>query len=498
MGRNYHESLFFVGKERILGREYSLVDQFQARAGNYAVPGVQRKLNFLLHGPPGTGKSKFARALAMYTGRHVVGFTIRQIDFQNQLVTMLDDPAQVWVPNDKSELARGDYTFQDLLFVIEEIDVDGDRNVCWQRQDKDKDKDETQDSETETEEAQTKKVSKRSKAAAAPQKKTRLSLDFLLRTLDGGCDAPGRMVVMTTNRMHLLDAALMRPGRVKQVHLSFMEPRPFKQMVQHFRRSHGAVPACKIWTGQVDLAAQALLANFEELERLRVSELDRRQLGLSPALLEEKCMEAHTLQEVFELLADELFAQWQRADMIGEPHPVSEVDAVEWRMIAWRQTALHCVEVYLEANGKANHEILKALDTFNELWPESASEHEAPAEPPLLALAHLMIKDEGFFNEALEDAEVSNDDLDLTFSAQVEVSADIAGSLKQVSLSSGEDLVGQVFKVLMQELRRKWRKPRDCGVHTLVSKLHDEPPSRKRYDQLAKEFAFVPALPVRF
>ena len=49
---------------------YSLVDKFQRMEGAYAIAGVQRKLNFLLNGPPGTGKSKFVRTLSMYLQRH--------------------------------------------------------------------------------------------------------------------------------------------------------------------------------------------------------------------------------------------------------------------------------------------------------------------------------------------------------------------------------------------------------------------------------------------
>jgi len=492
--QNYHTSLFFDGKERIMGKEYSLVDQFQQRTGNYAVPGVQRKLNFLLHGPPGTGKSKFARALAMYTRRHVVAFTLRQIDFQPQLVTMLDDPRQIWVANDKRELARSDYMFQDLLFVIEEIDVDGDRKVCWQRQDVDEAHEESE-SEAEAIVEQSRKKKKRRKTDKVPEKKARLSLDFLLRTLDGGCDAPGRMIVMTTNRMHLLDVALMRPGRVKQVHLTFVGPRPFKQMVCHFRNSHGAVPIHKFWTSPVDHAAQVLLDNFQELEQLRSSDLDRRQLGLAPALLEEKCMEAHTLAEVFQLLADELQTQWERAGMTGQPLGVSEVSAVEWQMNAWRQTALHHVEKHVGAHGAASRE---ALDVFKDMWPEGASELGDGEDPPVLTLVRHMIRDEGYFNDALEDAELSIDDLDLTFRAQIEVSADIAGELKVMQSCSAHELLGGVLYGLMQELSRKWRKPQECKVHSLVEKLQESPPSSKLYDSIARECVFLPRLPKRY
>ena len=50
-----------------------------------------------------------------------------------------------------------------------------------------------------------------SRCAAAREHEKReppLSLGMLLRQLDGGCEAPGRMIVMTTNREEMLDAGL--------------------------------------------------------------------------------------------------------------------------------------------------------------------------------------------------------------------------------------------------------------------------------------------------
>ena len=90
--RQYHQSFFHPDKDRLLGIPgYSLVDKFNNKEGAFAIPGVQRRLNFLMHGPPGTGKSKFVRTLAMYLQRHVVSFSLTQIETEGQLMTILDD-----------------------------------------------------------------------------------------------------------------------------------------------------------------------------------------------------------------------------------------------------------------------------------------------------------------------------------------------------------------------------------------------------------------------
>ena len=45
-------SFFHPDKAAVL----SLVDQFTAKRGKFAIPGYPQKLGFLLHGPPGIGK----------------------------------------------------------------------------------------------------------------------------------------------------------------------------------------------------------------------------------------------------------------------------------------------------------------------------------------------------------------------------------------------------------------------------------------------------------
>ena len=56
--------------------------------------------------------------------------------------------------------------------------------------------------------------------------------------------------------------------------------------------------------------------------------MDKRGLGLSPALLESMCIEADTLQSLFELLGREVLAQWEKVGGV-----VTEVLALRQKVL---------------------------------------------------------------------------------------------------------------------------------------------------------------------
>eukprot|EP00633_Aureoumbra_lagunensis_P005998 CAMPEP_0197315624 /NCGR_PEP_ID=MMETSP0891-20130614/39148_1 /TAXON_ID=44058 ORGANISM="Aureoumbra lagunensis, Strain CCMP1510" /NCGR_SAMPLE_ID=MMETSP0891 /ASSEMBLY_ACC=CAM_ASM_000534 /LENGTH=474 /DNA_ID=CAMNT_0042804697 /DNA_START=37 /DNA_END=1458 /DNA_ORIENTATION=+ len=136
----------------------------------YRQRGVPYRRGYLLHGPPGGGKTSFVLALAGHFKLDVC------------LLSLSDDA----LSDDRLALALANVP-TDALVLLEDIDA-----AFPDRQ-----------------------------RYNTPQNSTlrsSLTLSGLLNALDGAAAAEGRLLFMTTNFLERLDEALLRPGRVDVVH----------------------------------------------------------------------------------------------------------------------------------------------------------------------------------------------------------------------------------------------------------------------------------------
>lgn len=211
----------------------------------YAARGIPLRRGYLLHGPPGTGKTSFSFALA-----GVFGIDIYVISLQDANISE-EDLAHLF-----TRLPRR------CVVLLEDIDTAGLRRPVDEDQGKPDDDDETVRVEgkatkkdtvsTTTDTAETtngvgkggKSKTKKSKVEESedekeeeePEKKSRnrhkggkgrdrtdtksdpasegISLSGLLNAIDGVASHEGRVLIMTTNKPESLDEALVRPGRV--------------------------------------------------------------------------------------------------------------------------------------------------------------------------------------------------------------------------------------------------------------------------------------------
>lgn len=165
----------------------------------YANRGIPYRRGYLFAGPPGTGKSSLAWAIA-----GVFGLDIYCISLVEPTLTEEDLGIMF------TSLPRR------CVVLLEDIDSAG----LIKRQEaeevsKDKKKDEDATTNIGTEIAKAiKAVQDKSEKSKSNDKAQGISLSGLLNAIDGVASHEGRVLVMTTNFPEKLDDALIRPGRI--------------------------------------------------------------------------------------------------------------------------------------------------------------------------------------------------------------------------------------------------------------------------------------------
>lgn len=322
------KSLFFPEKEALM----SLVEDFMNRRGKFCIEGFPQKLGILLDGPPGTGKTSLIKALAQHTNRHIVSVNLAKVKTNQELMDLMFDLVFPVQGGDVPLKLR----FSDVIFVMEDVDA-ASKVVYARQETKRKAKSLTKPQQsnlsrqtsTEAEAAAgvlqavagdevcTPKhnsgaeelvgqvagvlaaamsemsattpcastsdcegeVSKRGPLSiCGPRPKwfepdDELNLTGLLNVIDGVVDAPGRILVMTTNHPEKLDPALIRPGRInKKMHLGCLDLDCFCSMVSHY------------------LATEVNNAQRKELSLVAAH--------VTPATVEQLCAEVNSVEEL--------------------------------------------------------------------------------------------------------------------------------------------------------------------------------------------------------
>jgi hypothetical protein len=216
----------------------------------YIKRGIPRTMGVLLHGVPGCGKTSFIKALTSFTKRRIVTIDFKIVKTIAHLHAIFKGQMIDSVSQDTKHL----YTNDQVVYVFEDFDCMSDIFMDRDIKEQEKKDDDTGEIEKLKREnvllrAKLKKLKKIShkfkpKKNDDDEKKDKddkdddyvfdssfeleddkdykgynfnscsITLSNFLEVLDGIIEMDGRIIVMTTNKRHLMDSALIRPGRI--------------------------------------------------------------------------------------------------------------------------------------------------------------------------------------------------------------------------------------------------------------------------------------------
>jgi len=185
------------------------VERFYRSAAWYAERGVPYRRGYLFEGPPGTGKTSFVLALAGRFRRPLYVLNLGSLRTDDDFIDALSNaPAKA-------------------IVLIE--DVDGARAAR---------------SRTKNKAPEPAGTPRRREKADKDDKEAEvrhLTMSAMLNAIDGAFATDGRVLFMTSNHPELLDAALLRPGRVDvREHFGLSTTREAHQMFKRFHPGHPA------------------------------------------------------------------------------------------------------------------------------------------------------------------------------------------------------------------------------------------------------------------
>lgn len=233
---------------------YKRIKLFLEQPSWYEKRGIPLTFGVLLHGPPGTGKTSFIKAIANDTDRHIVSINLSECTTKKQLRNLFFTDRLTSINNGqavayKIPQSKRIYVFEDIdclsdvvldrgtqdpyspepsqcsedlstdltdmehpdvfqnngAFVYDTHSGSSFLNFPNDGSSKEFDSDGTKNNQHQDE------VDNSVKPPVHPEK---LTLSFLLNLLDGVVETPGRIIIMTSNYPERLDKALIRPGRI--------------------------------------------------------------------------------------------------------------------------------------------------------------------------------------------------------------------------------------------------------------------------------------------
>ena len=175
----------------------------------YSDNGIPYTLGLMLYGLPGCGKTSLIKAVSGVSHRHIINIKLHKFVTKTQMENLFFNETINIVQNGRNESVL--IPIDQRIYLFEDLDSD-DTDILLDRSEiNGYVKDDIFNQNEDKYAYQQKKEEKEKEEVFSNEK---LTLSCLLNLLDGVLEAPGRIVIMTTNYIERLDSALIRPGRI--------------------------------------------------------------------------------------------------------------------------------------------------------------------------------------------------------------------------------------------------------------------------------------------
>jgi ATP-dependent 26S proteasome regulatory subunit len=206
--------------KNVIGPESRLIEKrvnfFMNNKQWYSENGIPYTFGLMLYGLPGCGKTSIIKALSGVTRRHIINIKLHKFVTKTQMENLFFSETLNVVQNGRNETVI--IPIDQRIYLFEDLDAD-DTDILLDRSEMagfSKEKDYTILNASDESSCGFKdfKYQSREEKEKEEFSSEKLTLSCLLNLLDGVLEAPGRIVVMTTNYIEKLDSALIRPGRI--------------------------------------------------------------------------------------------------------------------------------------------------------------------------------------------------------------------------------------------------------------------------------------------
>jgi len=197
-----------VIKPEIQQKLVGTIDNFIDREDWYKEHGIPYSLGILLYGPPGTGKTSLIKAIASYLNRKIKTISATALSVEPDLLANVEN---------------------NCILVVEDIDS------CVSAKKRGDDYRENFEPDLIEGQSRSKSSTNENTLTVNDKKESFFSVANLLNAIDGLAPSHGRILIMTTNYIDKLDAAILRPGRCDlKVEISYFDKEMFALFLQRF------------------------------------------------------------------------------------------------------------------------------------------------------------------------------------------------------------------------------------------------------------------------